>query len=125
MPHIRMTLVRPKPGRKAEMLRLLEELDGMHWQARGLLFSAAVQDDSLPDGRLRVGRISFWQSKAMADLDAKSDRILAIQSSILALSEGTIVESLLEAWSGWFPVDLWPKHPREKFATGTLARTER
>ena len=117
MPCVRLTVVKPKAGKEAEVVRLLQELDGVHAHAAGLILSLVMRDEDLPEDKRKVGRLSLWQSRVHANGESRNDRTQAIRARLLGLSRETLVESLMDVRAGWFPIDLWPMGTRSKFPT--------
>ncbi len=96
---MRLTLLRPRDGRREEVQRLVEDLDGELAGSDGLLLSFVTQEGD------RVGRMSLWQSKDDANREATRERILSLRSRIRYLSIET-QEVLMEVQSGHVPREL-------------------
>lgn len=107
MAHVRLSLLTPVPGRESELRRRLEQLDALLAPAEGLVFSLVMS------GEGRLGRLSVWLSRDMADREATSERTLAVRSRIRLLAVD-MEERLLEVESGWLPAPLGQLASREK-----------
>lgn len=101
MPHVRLTLVKPKPGSGEDVQRLLRQLDEKLADSPGLLFSMVLCENCRQGQPGKVGRLAVWLSKEEANRAALDDRILAIRSRLRFLVQETpeSIESLLEVSS--------------------------
>lgn len=79
MPYVRISLMKPKASREAEVADLNRRLIAFYRQQKGCLvchFFRAV------DGSGEVGRVSLWESEATADQAARSHRSMSLRSQL-------------------------------------------
>lgn len=107
MAFVRLSLLAPVPGHESELRHRLEQLDALLAPVEGLVFSMVIS------GEGRLGRLSVWLSREMADREATSERTLAVRSRIRLLAV-EMEERLLEVESGWLPASLGQLASREK-----------
>ena len=77
MPWVRMSLMKPKAGRQAEVDQLLTELADFFAEQDGFLEGYILH---AKDGL--VGRVTIWETEASADHSAQSTHVLAVRSRL-------------------------------------------
>ena len=77
MPWVRMSLMKPKAGRQAEVDQLMTELADYFAEQDGFLEGYVLH---AKDGL--VGRVTIWETEASADHSAQSNHVLAVRSRL-------------------------------------------
>ena len=95
---IRVTIIRPLPGRREEALETLEALDQALAGRPGLLESSVLSDAGVPGSGL-VGRISQWVSRERADQEAQDPRVLALRARLMGVTAERSVDTLFDVES--------------------------
>ncbi|HUF52194.1 MAG TPA: antibiotic biosynthesis monooxygenase [Dehalococcoidia bacterium] len=86
MAYVRVSTMRPKPGREAEAEAVSRELIDFYREQPGCLHSTFV---NAMDGSSEIGRITFWESSAVADRAAMRERSIYLRSRLhLAIEKG-------------------------------------
>lgn len=96
MPVVRISIMRPVPGRRQEVERLLQELDAWVSQQPGYLFG--IQMSSF-DHQGEVGRIAVYNSREDANRMATMDHTVAIRSRLHDAIMAGHTESMFEVTS--------------------------
>lgn len=130
MAYVRLTVLRPLPGRGNEALSLLRQIDGMFSRAPGLVGSLLFRRRPAAGCENYIGRLSVWETEADANRAALDDRTLALRSRLLMVTREQVVETLAEADAGWWSLTsalaqkagVPARSP--SFAAGPASRTE-
>ena len=77
MPWVRVSLMKPKAGRQAEVDQLLTELADYFAEQDGFVEGYILH---AKDGL--VGRVTIWETEASADHSAQSNHVLAVRSRL-------------------------------------------
>ena len=77
MPWVRMSLMKPKTGRGAEVDQLLTELADYFAEQDGFLEGYLLR---AKDGL--VGRVTVWETEASADHSAQSNHVMSVRSRL-------------------------------------------
>ncbi|MBI4497965.1 MAG: hypothetical protein HY689_08720 [Chloroflexi bacterium] len=93
MPALRLSIMVPQPGQRAQVERLLDHLEELLAKHPGYIaggrFAAA-------DTSQEVGRIGIWRSHAEADHAATDDDVIAVRSQIHELVQPGHLERLYD-----------------------------
>lgn len=79
MPYVRISLMKPVPGREAEVMELNESLVSFYRSHEGCQVCYLV---TAADGSGEVGRLSVWDSERAADRAANDDHSMALRSRL-------------------------------------------
>lgn len=94
MYYLRLSLARPMEGRGEEARRLEEELLSYLSAQEGFVSGYRL---TARNGGREVGRISIWETKEAAERAATTQRVMALRSKLLAVTEEERVEMAFEA----------------------------
>ena len=108
MPSVRITVMRPLPGYREELLDTLGELDDALAGKPGLLQSTIISDSGVSDVGL-VGRVSVWTSGERANEEAQDPKVLAIRARLMSLAAERPVDTLFDVESNWPEVIVGPE----------------
>ena len=93
MPYIRISLMKPSPGKEAAVTDLNSQLVDLYREQDGCLFCYLVK---AAGGSGEVGRVSMWESEAAADRAATAQRSIYLRSRLhLQVRPGHQERSLL------------------------------
>ena len=93
MPSVRITVMRPLPGYRDELLDTFSELDDALAGRPGLLQSTVISDANY------IGRVSTWTSDDRANEEARDPKVLALRARLGALAAERPVDTLFEVES--------------------------
>ncbi len=79
MPALRLSIMVPEPGQRAEVERLLDRLEGLLAKHPGYVMGGRFM---AADSANEVGRLGVWRSHADADHAATDDDVIAVRSQI-------------------------------------------
>lgn len=79
MPYVRLSLMKPSPGRGEAVVKMLDELLASFAKQPGFIAGYRLVEP-IEDGE--VGRITIWESEEMADHAAVSEHVLAVRSQL-------------------------------------------
>lgn len=84
MLYLRISLMKPKPGKELQVAELMDELVAYYATRPGYIAGYKVADAG-PAGE--IGRITMWTSEEEADATAQSPHVLARRSELAPLIE--------------------------------------
>lgn len=93
MPALRLSIVVPLPGRRAEVERLLDHLEEFLSKHPGYIMGGRFAAADVPE---EVGRIGIWHAHADADHAATDDDVIAVRSQIHQLIQPGHLERLYD-----------------------------
>src|SRR5437868_10825748 len=82
MPHIRLSLMTPKPGRANDVARIMEDLLNFYRTQPGFIDSYTLRS---ADDHGEVGRVTIWRTAADTDAAAQTPHVLSTRSDLLPL----------------------------------------
>lgn len=100
---IRVSIMRPVPGRRQEVERLLEELEAWVSQQKGYLFGVHLTSFDLTG---ELGRVAVYATREDANRIAVMDHTVAIRSQIHEAIMPGHMESLFEVTSASKALDI-------------------
>ena len=94
MSHVRVTVIKPKPGMTHEAIDCLREIDNLFAQQPGLVMSFVFSPNAQGVGPL--GRVAVWETEGAANQIAVTERALALRSRMRRLADEDVVETLAQ-----------------------------
>lgn len=91
MSTIRLSIVIPQPGHRAEVERLLDYLEDLLQTKSGWVLGGRFE---ATDGSGEIGRLGVWDSEHDADAAAMDDDVIAVRSQIHMLVQPGHLERL-------------------------------
>ena len=79
MAYVRLSVVRPRPGREDEALRILHSLSAATEGSPGWVAGYVLKPD---DDSGELARISIYEQESDAEREAASDKVLALRSEL-------------------------------------------
>src|SRR6185369_7214506 len=95
MPHIRMSLMTPKPGRADDVARIMEDLLDFYRTQPGFVDGYTLRS---ADDHGEVGRVTIWRNAADTDAAAQTPHVLSTRYDLLPLiAEASHIERSFHA----------------------------
>jgi len=82
--YVRLSLMKPKPGKEAEVAAIMDDLVSLYKQQEGFVdgYKLRAADESAD-----IGRITIWRTEENADHTAQSTQVMARRSDLMPLIE--------------------------------------
>ena len=93
MPALRLSIMVPLPGSRAEVERLLTHLEDLLAKHPGYVMGGRF---NAADNSNEVGRIGIWRSHAEADHAATDDDVIAVRSQLHQIIQPGHLERLYD-----------------------------
>jgi quinol monooxygenase YgiN len=94
MQFVRITLTRPRPEVKAEVVQLFEELIRATSKEPGYTAGCVLVSH---DQTGQVGRVTIWESQELANQEANREHVMAIHAELNFDDRGTLQDWDLES----------------------------